>query len=517
MSENNVSTKATRGEELIVPTVPVDQVTQLVEENAIFMQPSELNAIVENIKEVKPPIKSAEFDSTVIDVEQALLDEATAAGLGAGGENGGNSFVRLLRILEETNPLSYEFPQTTTDELLPFNGVAGNEEVVIVEEPPVDPPPPPDPVAPVISVWNDSNNNGTFESQFDNRPEIYSSISQVDPNGTGTDKIFIGDLLKEQQPITTEQLESNPPANTVLEHTSDITFTFLSEGAGYMNAVGWYDLNNPTIGHVVWENASAKNSGGTLKNGDQITFDDVPAGTQIGFFMIQESYTYEGHIPDTVYFKDGHAYKNDDFTGLIDYDDKGRTFDPLNVWFSNSPNTDELQHVITGISETDAPNVLYVGFEDLTGGGDNDYNDVVFKVDLGEGNNVYRPPVEFDVGVQINDADSTMLSKAVLTFELLDPEDDITYTSVAGLTVERTGDEFTITGNASILDYNDLLDSFHLVVGGIEQSTTPTVEHREATLQVWDETGMASNVDTAVFDLLIPPELPKPPIGGDAC
>ncbi|GEM_PF-2472961 len=60
-----------------------------------------------------------------IDVAQLLEQEAAAAGLGAGGENGGNSFVRLLRITEELTPLSYEFPNPAEGEILPALGIEG--------------------------------------------------------------------------------------------------------------------------------------------------------------------------------------------------------------------------------------------------------------------------------------------------------------------------------------------------------------------------------------------------------
>ena len=45
--------------------------------------------------------------------------EATAAGLGGGGASadGGNSFVQLLRITEGTDPLSYNYSFTATDEI----------------------------------------------------------------------------------------------------------------------------------------------------------------------------------------------------------------------------------------------------------------------------------------------------------------------------------------------------------------------------------------------------------------
>ncbi len=60
-----------------------------------------------------------------INVEQLLEAEAAAAGLGAGGENGGNSFIRLLRVVEELTPLSYEFPNPAEGEILPAVGLEG--------------------------------------------------------------------------------------------------------------------------------------------------------------------------------------------------------------------------------------------------------------------------------------------------------------------------------------------------------------------------------------------------------
>jgi T1SS-143 domain-containing protein len=57
-----------------------------------------------------------------INVEQLLEQEAAAAGLGGGGENGGNSFVRLMRVSEGLTPLSYEFPNPFAGNEFPFLG-----------------------------------------------------------------------------------------------------------------------------------------------------------------------------------------------------------------------------------------------------------------------------------------------------------------------------------------------------------------------------------------------------------
>ena len=85
-------------------------------------------------------ISTAEINTVIQAIEQGgnldqLLEE-TAAGLGgAGGENGGNSFVRLLRIVEEVTPLEYQYEPTQEPVLQPFDGAIGNavpEEVVTI-------------------------------------------------------------------------------------------------------------------------------------------------------------------------------------------------------------------------------------------------------------------------------------------------------------------------------------------------------------------------------------------------
>ena len=434
---------------------------------------------------------------TILDLNQLLEEEAAAAGLTGGDADGGHSFVSLLRIVENVDPNSYNFP--IYDRAGPeLPGTGGDIPAPAADDAVLAPP--------VVSIWNDSYHNGTFEFGEDNQNAYFYREYIDGDNDPGTDKIFIGDLLREGKAITTTQINNNPPATTVLEYTSDITFTFLSEGAGYQNAVGWYDVNNPDVGHVVWENASARNSGGSLRNGDTVTFSDIPAGTQIGFFLIPDSYNQEGAIPDTVYFRNGHAYKNSDFTNRIDGNDN-MTGDSDPVWFSNSTNSDALQHVITGVSsDLSESNVLYVGFEDLGNGGDKDYNDVVFKVNLGEGNDVFTPAIEFDVGVTIADSDSANMSKAVLSF-VLEENDvikfDLAEAKDSGLTVSRIDNTFTIEGNASVLDYNDLLDTFHLVIKGLEEVEGPVTESRSATIQVWDETNQASNIDSATFNIVI--------------
>lgn len=64
-----------------------------------------------------------------INVEQLLEQEAAAAGLGGGGENGGSSFVRLMRIVEPLSPLSYEFDNPAAGDLFPSEGLSSENDL----------------------------------------------------------------------------------------------------------------------------------------------------------------------------------------------------------------------------------------------------------------------------------------------------------------------------------------------------------------------------------------------------
>ncbi len=93
--------------------------------------------------------QGGEIDQVIQALEEGRdLDaelEAAAAGLGGGGENGGSSFVRLLRISEGVEPLDYSFPGAPGEaQELPFGGVTGAEPTVEpTPEPTVEPTPEP--------------------------------------------------------------------------------------------------------------------------------------------------------------------------------------------------------------------------------------------------------------------------------------------------------------------------------------------------------------------------------------
>lgn len=88
----------------------------------------------------------------------------------------------------------------------------------------------------------------------------------------------------------------------VLTEASDIYITFIAEKAKYKNTVGWYSyplgsepasIDDINI-HVLFPNASGKDEGGELLQGDMLRLGDTPfpKNTVIGFFLIIKGWQY---------------------------------------------------------------------------------------------------------------------------------------------------------------------------------------------------------------------------------
>lgn len=142
-----------------------------------------------------------------------------------------------------------------------------------------------------------------------------------------------------------------------LMHDHNVSVFFISEGAGYKNSFGWYDsANNPTDAqnrNIIWANASGTGpglrGGGSLNMGDSVQLGTMSAGTTLGFFITANGYfTGENGI---------HFYTDEVYNG------------------------DDMQHVIAGVYPEFG--IVALGFEDIWGGGDEDYNDLLVAIDFG--------------------------------------------------------------------------------------------------------------------------------------
>lgn len=176
---------------------------------------------------------------------------------------------------------------------------------------------------------------------------------------------YINASLPEGTPLTKThpQYLTDAATGTVnVTAKSDVWITFVSEGAGNYNSLGFYTYptNNPptkasdiSTVYVAFPNASLYGSGGTMRSGDKIKLGTFDAGTSIGFVL----------------FANGWAGRGDVYTSVTKF-----YSDP-----QLNPESDD-NYKKHSVLLYDATNKLYlVGFEDLVRpGGDNDFNDAVF-------------------------------------------------------------------------------------------------------------------------------------------
>jgi LruC domain-containing protein len=178
---------------------------------------------------------------------------------------------------------------------------------------------------------------------------------------------FINTSLPEQKPVNTyhpDYLSANATTNLNIVKTSDVWVTFVSEGAGYYNSLGFYKYKTGTPPQtpddidsikIAMPNASLWGSGGSMSSGDKIYLGRFTAGTSIGFVLFQNAWSSSKRQVVTTATK----YYSDD-----------------NL---NNENTGYKRHAVMLY---DSQNKLFLhGFEDQqrdNGTADHDFNDLIF-------------------------------------------------------------------------------------------------------------------------------------------
>jgi LruC domain-containing protein len=168
-----------------------------------------------------------------------------------------------------------------------------------------------------------------------------------------------GNALSKSHP---EYLSSSAMPDLNITATSDVWITFVSEGAGLLNSLGYYTYptnNPPTLASdiskitVIFPNSSAVGSAGGLNSGDKVNLGRFNAGTSIGFVLLQNAWSStSGVITNTVKF-----YSNPRF----------------------NPETTSATKKHTVTLYDDVHKLFVLGFEDLNRDteSDNDFNDLV--------------------------------------------------------------------------------------------------------------------------------------------
>lgn len=177
---------------------------------------------------------------------------------------------------------------------------------------------------------------------------------------------LVNTTLPERFPVPTnnpEYLDNNLVADAQLRDSAEVWVTFVHEGAGWRNTLGYYayDLDNPPQSvedianfYVIFPNVSFKYEGGNLQSGNKVSLGTFPANTGIGWFLLPNAWNgSEAIIPNDV------KYSNKNF----------------NMFTAESFR----QHTVLLKDET--REILLLGIEDTSRpAGDNDFNDAVFYV-----------------------------------------------------------------------------------------------------------------------------------------
>lgn len=177
---------------------------------------------------------------------------------------------------------------------------------------------------------------------------------------------LVNATLPEREPVPTKNpqyINSTINPDTRLSETADVWITFVHEGAGYVNSLGYYtyDLGHPPTKvsdiaklNIVFPNVSLPGSGGNLRTGNKVYLGKFPPNTGIGWFLVPNGWTGSKVVE----------------TPEIKYSTKA-----LNTY-----TTDQYRQQIVLLKD-DARELLLLGVEDLSRpGGDNDFNDAVFFV-----------------------------------------------------------------------------------------------------------------------------------------
>ncbi len=218
---------------------------------------------------------------------------------------------------------------------------------------------------PVISSNARIESKFSFLGSYDNQgvPSYLEPVNDYVPQDILD---LIDNSLPERQPVPIyhpEYLNSNLISDIQLKDSSEVFVTFVTEGAGYRNSLGYYtyDLSNPPTSasqisklNIIFPNLSLPGSGGNLPTGSKVRLGAFPANTGIGWFLVPNGFNGR-----TVTEANYIHYSNRNFNT-----------------FTTAAYT---QHVI--ILKDDARELLFLSFEDLNRpGGDNDFNDAIFYI-----------------------------------------------------------------------------------------------------------------------------------------
>ncbi|WP_454441551.1 tandem-95 repeat protein [Vibrio bathopelagicus] len=281
-----------------------------------------------------------------------------------------------------------------------------------------------------------------------------------------------------------------------------VTVTFEGEGAGFQNSAGYYLVEEDgTISDVnlVYVNASQQGSGGDLIPGQSSFSFDLEAGQSFNLFVIPNGNSYNNFstMQDGQYeFRENDGspasmssvdpqliYIAQDGTETVVRSQNGDAV--FHGGTSTNLNQDGQEHTRTTMNEEGE---LIYGIEDLYNGGDRDYDDFSFSIDLGEVNQgIYSGEivVSDDTPIVI----PSVVLDQTLALELPDGFSDSFDLEVAATTTEAANQDSATTLHTIHVDANEYAPDVESVEATTDEDVAITVTQDELLANASDVNG----------------------------
>jgi hypothetical protein len=177
---------------------------------------------------------------------------------------------------------------------------------------------------------------------------------------------FLQQSLAEKVAINDSRLLLDP-SKLKLQEKSDVRVYFIGEGAGFNNSLGFNTTGTGVSEgdpQLIFPNSSStvssydpakdpkRTNAAPLLPGDFVNLGRMDAGTMLDFFLIANGASGGSNVFST----------------------------------DQSANKDGINHVVAFAYAMANSPFLIIGFEDIWGGGDRDFNDILFAVDIGAAN-----------------------------------------------------------------------------------------------------------------------------------
>ena len=303
-----------------------------------------------------------------------------------------------------------------------------------------------------------SGEAGSFSfSDFDfkraeDHPTTFHTTTYPDDAGTGVEA-FKQFVQAERVAVSIDTLNARKldPTKLKLTQNYDVKIYFIDEGAGYKNQLYLDTIDASGKDGMIFYDGSRGKGSKKLRRGDYVELGTIPNGATLDFQLRANGYNNDN--PD--------------------------------VWYADiARNSDNTQHVMA----FEYQGYLILAWEDLKNGGDKDYNDIVFAVDIGSTNlaSIASLPEANSAPVAVNDLVTTP-SETEIGIDVLNNDTDaenhtLTLTGIDDLLTEggvvsMSGDQVVYTPDYDFSGTDTFIYTIEDSEGATDTATvTVTVE-----------------------------------------